>query len=50
MQVPGQNLQFRSSGHLAVAATTDVGSVDRVARGVFTAVRPVEEFSDRVDF
>lgn len=34
MQVPGRDVELRSSGHLAVAAVAvvaDIGSVDRVA-------------------
>lgn len=44
MQMPGQNVELRSSGRLVVAVAANVGPVDRVSNGIFTAVSPVKNF------
>lgn len=50
MQVPGQDFKFRSSRHFAVVVAADIGSVDCVTKGVFTTIRPIENFSVWIDF
>jgi hypothetical protein len=40
----GQMVKLRSSGYLAVAVAANVGPVDRVSNGIFTAVSPVKNF------